>query len=106
MSETAPPGDRAAAARPIPKPGIMDIHAYVPGKAKAEGIADPIKLSANENALGSSPKAREAYLAASMSLRAMGQVSARLHVVAVEGWQDTADKLDALLETLPAPVAR
>ncbi|MDQ0615679.1 phosphomannomutase [Microbacterium sp. W4I4] len=26
--------------------------------------------------------------------------------VAVEGWQDTADKLDALLETLPAPVAR
>lgn len=24
--------------------------------------------------------------------------------VAVEGWQDTADKLDALLETLPAPV--
>jgi histidinol-phosphate aminotransferase len=69
MSETAPPVDRAAAARPIPKPGIMDIHAYVPGKAKAEGIADPIKLSANENALGSSPKAREAYLAASMSLQ-------------------------------------
>src|SRR5690606_40217926 len=26
--------------------------------------------------------------------------------VAVEGWQDTADKLDGLLETLPAPVAR
>jgi len=25
--------------------------------------------------------------------------------VAVDGWQDTADKLDALLETLPAPVA-
>jgi len=69
MSETAPPADRAAAARPIPKPGIMDIHAYVPGKAKAEGIAEPIKLSANENALGSSPKAREAYLAASTSLQ-------------------------------------
>ena len=69
MSETAPPVDRAAAARPIPKPGIMEIHAYVPGKAKVEGIADPIKLSANENALGSSPKAREAYLAASMSLQ-------------------------------------
>lgn len=26
--------------------------------------------------------------------------------VAVEGWEDTADKLDALIETLPAPVAR
>jgi histidinol-phosphate aminotransferase len=69
MSETASPADRAAAARPIPKPGIMAIHAYVPGKAKAEGIAEPIKLSANENALGSSPKAREAYLAASTSLQ-------------------------------------
>ena len=69
MSETAPPVDRAAAARPIPKPGIMDIHAYVAGKAKAEGVAEPIKLSANENALGSSPKAREAYLAASASLQ-------------------------------------
>ncbi len=68
MSETAPPIDRAAAARPIPKPGIMDIHAYVPGKAKAEGVAEPIKLSANENALGSSPKAQEAYAAASRSL--------------------------------------
>jgi histidinol-phosphate aminotransferase len=48
----------------MPKPGIMDIHAYVPGKAKAEGVEHPIKLSANENILGSSPKAREAYAGA------------------------------------------
>jgi histidinol-phosphate aminotransferase len=41
----------------------MDIHAYVPGKSKAEGVDNPIKLSANENVLGSSPAAREAYLA-------------------------------------------
>ncbi|MDB5423272.1 MAG: hisC [Phenylobacterium sp.] len=68
MSETAPPADRATAPKPLPKPGILDIHAYVPGKAKAEGIADPIKLSANENALGSSPKAQEAYAAAAASL--------------------------------------
>ena len=68
MSETAPPIDRAAAARPLPKPGIMDIHAYVPGKSKAEGIAEPIKLSANENALGSSLKAQEAYASAERSL--------------------------------------
>ena len=68
MSETAPPIDRAAAARPLPKPGILDIHAYVPGKSKAEGIAEPIKLSANENALGSSPKAQEAYASAGHSL--------------------------------------
>jgi histidinol-phosphate aminotransferase len=48
----------------MPKPGILDIHAYVPGKSKAEGVADPIKLSANENILGSSEIAREAYAAA------------------------------------------
>ena len=65
-AEAAP--DRGAADRPIPKPGIMAIHAYQPGKAKAEGIAEPIKLSANENPLGSSPKAQEAYAAAAAKL--------------------------------------
>ncbi len=64
MPDTADLDDRARASRPLPKPGIMDIHAYVPGKAKAEGVAEPVKLSANENILGSSPKAREAYASA------------------------------------------
>jgi histidinol-phosphate aminotransferase len=64
MPDTADLDDRARASRPLPKPGIMDIHAYVPGKARAEGVAEPIKLSANENILGSSPKAREAYASA------------------------------------------
>jgi histidinol-phosphate aminotransferase len=70
MSEPADPPvvDRAKASRPLPKPGIMDIHAYVPGKAKAEGFAEPVKLSANENPLGSSPKAQEAYASAERSL--------------------------------------
>jgi len=68
MSETAPPVDRAQAPKPLPKPGLMDIHAYVPGKARAEGIAEPMKLSANENPLGSSPKAREAYAQAIQTL--------------------------------------
>jgi histidinol-phosphate aminotransferase len=68
MSETAPPADRAHAPKPMPKPGLMSIHAYVPGKAKAEGIAQPLKLSANENALGSSSKAREAYVEAIQNL--------------------------------------
>lgn len=63
-----PKTDRARAARPMPKAGIMDIHAYVPGKAKAEGVADPIKLSANENILGCSEKAREAYAGAAHQL--------------------------------------
>lgn len=53
---------------PSPKPGILDISPYSPGKAKAQGFARPLKLSANENAFGCSPAAREAYLAAASDL--------------------------------------
>ena len=51
--------------RPRPKPGILDIKPYVPGKSKVEGIAHPVKLSANENILGCSPAAKAAFEAAS-----------------------------------------
>ena len=54
--------------RPEPKPGILDIQAYVPGKAKAEGVENPVKLSSNENILGSSPAARAAFAAAADTL--------------------------------------
>jgi histidinol-phosphate aminotransferase len=53
---------------PTPRPGILDIAHYVPGKAKIEGVEKPIKLSANENALGCSPLGREAYLAAAQDI--------------------------------------
>lgn len=56
--------DRAAAPRPTPKPGILDIAAYVPGKAKIDGVDHVLKLSANENVLGSSAAAREAFASA------------------------------------------
>lgn len=56
------------AAAPEPKPGILEISPYVPGKAKAAGFADPIKLSANENPLGCSPAASAAYAAAGSRL--------------------------------------
>lgn len=47
--------------RPQPRPGIMDIEAYVPGKSTAPaGVAKVHKLSSNENPLGPSPKAIEA----------------------------------------------
>jgi len=46
---------------PVPKPAIAAIKPYVAGKAKAEGYAQPIKLSANENALGASPAAQRAF---------------------------------------------
>jgi len=58
---TASSADRFAAPRPVPKPGILDIHAYVGGKSKVDGVAHPVKLSSNENVLGSSDKAKAAY---------------------------------------------
>src|SRR3974377_42604 len=47
--------------RPTPRPGVMDIHAYVPGKSSAPGIAKVFKLSSNETPLGASPQAIAAY---------------------------------------------
>ncbi len=47
--------------RPKPKPGILDIQAYVGGKSKIEGVDHPIKLSSNENVLGCSPLAQAAF---------------------------------------------
>ena len=55
--------------RPKPKAGILDIEPYKPGKSSAAGFAHPVKLSSNENILGSSPKARAAFLAAADSLQ-------------------------------------
>jgi histidinol-phosphate aminotransferase len=44
-------------ARPEPKPWIAQIHAYVPGTSKSASGKPLVKLSANENPLGSSPAA-------------------------------------------------
>ena len=49
--------------RPQPKPGILDIAAYVPGKSSAKGTKVH-KLSSNESPIGASQKAIEAYKAA------------------------------------------
>ncbi|MBL1258711.1 histidinol-phosphate transaminase [Methylocystis sp. Sn-Cys] len=46
--------------RPIPRPGVLDIDAYVPGKAGAPGAGRVFKLSANETPLGPSPAAVQA----------------------------------------------
>jgi len=50
-----------AATRPQPRPGVMDIAAYVPGKSSAPGVEKIYKLSSNESPLGASPQAIEAY---------------------------------------------
>src|SRR5580693_1795616 len=49
------------AMRPQPRPGVLDIEAYVPGKSKAPGVAKIFKLSSNETPLGPSPRAIAAY---------------------------------------------
>ena len=46
---------------PVPRPGILDIEAYVPGESNVPGGMTPIKLSSNETPLGASPKAIAAY---------------------------------------------
>ncbi len=53
---------------PPPRPGILEIEPYVGGKAEVEGGRPAVKLSANENALGASPRAIEAYREAAASL--------------------------------------
>ena len=45
---------------PVPRPGILDIHAYVPGKSGPK-TGKVYKLSSNESPLGPSPKALAAY---------------------------------------------
>jgi histidinol-phosphate aminotransferase len=57
----------AATGRPQPRPGILEIEAYVPGKSSAKG-AKIHKLSSNESPLGASPKAIEAYRATAAHL--------------------------------------
>ena len=56
------------ASRPQPRPGVLDIAPYVPGKSKAPGAAKVYKLSSNESPLGPSPKAIAAYQAAAARL--------------------------------------
>lgn len=49
---------------PQPKPWILGIHAYQPGKSKSASGQALVKLSANENPLGTSPAALFALTAA------------------------------------------
>jgi histidinol-phosphate aminotransferase len=47
--------------RPQPRPGVLAIDPYVPGKSGAKGPGKVHKLSSNETPLGASPKAIEAF---------------------------------------------
>ncbi len=67
-----------AQARLRPKPGILDIAAYVPGKSNAPDGVTLTKLSSNESPLGPSPKAIEALrdLGAELALYPDGSAGA------------------------------
>ena len=53
---------------PEPRPSVLKISPYVPGRSTSDGGEKLHKLSSNENPLGASPKAQEAFRAAATSL--------------------------------------
>ena len=53
---------------PVPKPWIMGIAPYVPGRSKTDDGRKVVKLSSNENPLGTAPEARAAFAAAANDL--------------------------------------
>ncbi|BAT58194.1 histidinol-phosphate aminotransferase 2 [Variibacter gotjawalensis] len=59
----------STASRPEPRPGVLKINAYVPGKSSAPGVDKIFKLSSNETPLGASPHAIEAYRALASDLQ-------------------------------------
>jgi histidinol-phosphate aminotransferase len=63
--------------RPQPRPGVLAIEPYVPGKSTAPGVARVYKLSANETPLGPSPRAIEAYRGAAEHLHDYPEGTAR-----------------------------
>ena len=47
--------------RPQPRPGVLDIAPYIPGKSSAPGVAKVFKLSSNETPLGPGASTIAAY---------------------------------------------
>ncbi|THD45802.1 MAG: histidinol-phosphate transaminase [Bradyrhizobium sp.] len=64
--------------RPEPRPEIMAIAPYVPGKSGVAGLAKVHKLSSNESPLGPSPNAIEAFRANAAALASYPEGSSRL----------------------------
>ncbi len=59
---------KTRARSPEPRPGVLEIAAYVGGKHSVPGADQVVVLSANENPLGPSPAAIDAYRAAADTL--------------------------------------
>jgi histidinol-phosphate aminotransferase len=63
---------------PTPKPGVLQIDAYVPGRSDAAGAARIFKLSSNESPFGPSAGARAAYETAETMLGQYPEGTAKL----------------------------
>ena len=71
-----------------PRPGVLDIAPYVGGESSAPGANRVFKLSSNENPLGPSPKAFDAYLEAVKGLALYpdgGHLALRQAIAGVHG---------------------
>ncbi len=68
--------------RPQPRPGVLDIAPYIPGKSSAPGVAKVFKLSSNETPLG---RERERHCRLSRGRRAPGGLSGRLGLGVARG---------------------
>lgn len=83
---STPPGEATVA--PSAKEALRSITPYVQGKAAAEGVAAPIKLSSNESPLGPSPHAIAAYQGAADRLFRYpdgGQAALRAAIADIHG---------------------
>jgi histidinol-phosphate aminotransferase len=65
---TVKQADATRSDRPQPKPGVLDIAVYVPGKSKGSHGKTLHKLSSNETPLGTSAGAKEAIAAVARNL--------------------------------------
>jgi histidinol-phosphate aminotransferase len=88
MSATMSP----STARPQPRPGVMAIEAYMPGKSAAPAGVKLHKLSSNETPLGASPRAKAAYgeIAAKLELYPDGSSTALREAIAAKFGLDPA----------------
>jgi histidinol-phosphate aminotransferase len=61
LSVHSPEHEMSLLQRPQPRPGVLAIDPYVPGKSSVTGVGRIFKLSSNETPLGPSPHAVAAY---------------------------------------------
>lgn len=79
---------------PIPRPGILEIKPYIGGEGRMKDAARLIRLASNENPLGCSEKAREAYLKVAAELHRYPEAdTAELRAALAQKYKLEADRI-------------